>query len=197
MPQSARSSEQELLERARQGDERAFRQLVEQYEGLVAATVIGMLGPGPDAEDVGQETFLRFHRALRGFRGDSSVGTYLTRIAINQSLRALDKRKRWTARFSSRDQSEVPWDPVSPDPTADEVLRSRETAAVVQQAIRKLSPGQRAVMVLRMIDGYSTRETAEILEIPQGTVLSRLSRAMDRLKGLLTPHMDDHEEQTS
>ena len=85
MPESARSSEDKLLERARQGDERAFRQLVERYEGLVAATVIGMLGPGPDAEDVGQETFIRFNRALKSFRGDSSVGTYLTRIAINQS----------------------------------------------------------------------------------------------------------------
>ena len=197
MPESARSSEDKLLERARQGDERAFRQLVERYEGLVAATVIGMLGPGPDAEDVGQETFIRFYRALKSFRGDSSVGTYLTRIAINQSLKALEKKKRWTARFTSRDQTEVPYDPVSTDPVASDALASRESAAAVQRAIRELSPNHRAVVVLRMIDGYSTRDTAEILEIPQGTVLSRLSRAMDSLKVLLTPHVEDYERQGS
>ncbi len=76
--------ESELLRRAREGDDRAFRELVHRYEDRVAATIIGMLGPGPDAEDVGQETFIRLYRSLDGFRGDSSLATYVTRIAINQ-----------------------------------------------------------------------------------------------------------------
>ena len=74
---------EQLAAAARDGDMDAFRMLVEKLEPRVAATVIGMLGPGPDAEDVGQETFVRFYRALNSFRGDSSVVTYVTRIAIN------------------------------------------------------------------------------------------------------------------
>ncbi len=76
-----------LVDRAQSGDEQAFRILVERYEGAVAATVIGMLGHG--AGDVGQEVFVRFYRSLSRFRGEAAVKTYLTRIAINQSLNAL------------------------------------------------------------------------------------------------------------
>ena len=86
MVKSDAISDDRLIERSRNGDSQAFQLLVEKYEGMVAATVIGMLGRGPEAEDVGQETFIRFHGALERFRGDSTVGTYLTRIAINQSL---------------------------------------------------------------------------------------------------------------
>ena len=102
MPTSVRD-EKELLRRAREGDDRAFRELVHRYEDRVAATIIGMLGPGPDAEDVGQETFVRLYRSLDGFRGDSSLATYVTRIAINQSLKAIRRRKSWTRRFIRRD----------------------------------------------------------------------------------------------
>src|SRR4051794_38893163 len=70
-------TDQELIGRARTGDERAFRLLVERHEGVVAATVAGMLGRGDDADDVGQETFIRFYRALGDFRGEASVKTYL------------------------------------------------------------------------------------------------------------------------
>ncbi|RMH54101.1 MAG: sigma-70 family RNA polymerase sigma factor, partial [Bacteroidetes bacterium] len=91
---TASPSDETLVARARQGDEQAFRNLVERYESTVAATVIGMLGAGPEAEDVGQETFIRFYRALHQFRGEAAVGTYLTRIAINLSLNALKRRRR-------------------------------------------------------------------------------------------------------
>jgi len=92
-------SDDALIERARDGQAWAFRRLVERYEGRVAATVVGMLGPGGEADDVGQETFIRFYEALDQYRGEAQLGTYLTRIAINQSLKALQRRKRWTDRF--------------------------------------------------------------------------------------------------
>ncbi len=110
--------------RAPEGDEEAFRCLVERYEGAVAATVIGMLGPGGEVDDVGQEVFVRFYRALDRFRGDSSLKTYLTRIAINLSLNELKRRRRWLDRFRSRDRlvdgllQRVPTALVAPGPDA-------------------------------------------------------------------------------
>src|SRR5215207_4833149 len=108
-------TDQELIGRARAGDERAFRLLVERFEPVVAATVTGMLGPGDDADDVGQETFIRFYRALGDFRGEASVKTYLRRIAVNLSLNALKRRRRFALRFLSRDRAREPL----PEPAAE------------------------------------------------------------------------------
>jgi RNA polymerase sigma-70 factor (ECF subfamily) len=173
-------SDHVLVERARQGDERAFRSLVERHEPRVAATVIGMLGAGDDAEDVGQETFIRLYRSLDRFRGDSSLGTYVTRIAINLSLTALKRRRRQISRFVSQDDIERDLPEASTDPRGE--LERSEDARRVRVAIERLSPNHRAIVVLRMIDGFSTRETSEILGIPAGTVMSRLARAMGRLE---------------
>jgi len=183
------ASDRFLIDRARAGDERAFRELVERYEPRVAATVVGMLGAGDEAEDVGQETFIRLYRSLDRFRGDSSLGTYLTRIAINLSLTALKRRKRRTSRFVSRDERERELPETSVDPRGD--LERKETALEVRAAVEALAPDHRAVVVLRMIDGLSTRETAEILGIPAGTVMSRLARAMDRLERALKEPNDE------
>jgi RNA polymerase sigma-70 factor (ECF subfamily) len=200
-----------LLERARQGDDLAFQRLVERYEARVAATAIGMLGPGMEAEDVGQETFIRLYRSLDRFRGDSALGTYLTRIAINVSLTSLKRRKSKGKLFVSpgRDAhasdggfaadgplaapdetSGVDWT-AAQAPDVHEELERRQRADIVRRAIEGLKPVHRVVMVLRMIEGYSTREAAEILEVPPGTVMSRLSRAMESLEGLLEPVMAD------
>ena len=176
----ASSSDQVLIDRARAGDDRAFRDLVERHEPRVAATVVGMLGSGDEAEDVGQETFIRLYRSLDRFRGESSLGTYLTRIAINLSLTALKKRKRWISRFVSQDETERDLPEASWDPRGE--LERKEDVRRVREAVERLAPNHRAVVVLRMIDGYSTRETAEILGIPAGTVMSRLARAMERLE---------------
>jgi len=182
---AAQPTDEELLDGARRGDDSAFRLLVERYEGRVAATVIGMLGNGEEAEDAGQETFIRFYRSLDRFRGESSLGTYLTRIAINQALDAIKRQQRWTKRFVSRDEEEV----LSAEPVHDvgEEISARERAELVRGAIRTLKPDHRAVVVLRMIEGYSTRETAQILGLPVGTVTSRLSRALDKLETVLGP----------
>src|SRR5215208_2860325 len=75
-------------------DDAVFRALVERHESAIARTVTAMLGPGDDADDVGQETFVRFFHALPRFRGDADVRTYLTRIAVNLSCDALERRKR-------------------------------------------------------------------------------------------------------
>ena len=188
-------SDEILLAEARAGDERAFAAIVDRYEGRVAATVVSMLGPGDEAEDVGQETFIRLYRYLDRYRGDASLGTYLTRIAMNLSLTALRKRKRWFARFVSvestpggePDDGRVPAGPglemlaVDSDDGPLGRLEQTERRHRVHQALADLNPDHRAVVVLRWIDGLSTKEAAVALGIPEGTVMSRLSRAMDRL----------------
>jgi RNA polymerase sigma-70 factor (ECF subfamily) len=148
----------------------------------VAATVIGMLGPTPEAEDVGQETFIRFYQSLKKFRGDSSIGTYITRIAINLSLNELKRRKRQRTYFSSKSA-----DQIENVPETRPENEQGEIKDLVQKGLQKLEPKFRAVIVLRLIDGYSTQETAEILNLPKGTVLSRLARAQIKLRKILAP----------
>ncbi len=144
---------------------------------MIAKVVVGMLGNRPDADDVGQETFIRFYRSLHQYKGDASLGTYLTRIAINLSLNALKKKgiqktsgleekhdKLYAAPSFSQKSDNVEW---------------------VQKALARLDEKYRVVVILRLIEGYSTKETAQILELPEGTVLSRLARAQVKLKSLL------------
>ena len=185
MTHAAPQTDEELIERARQGDSRAFQLLVERYESNVAATVVSMLGRSPEADDVGQETFIRFYKAMDNFKGESSLGTYLTRIAINQSLKALKRRQSWARRFFSRDDDEIVVEETAHD--ENQTIDQWEVRALVQEALLKLSPEHRAVVVLRMLEGYSTKETAALLGIPEGTVTSRLSRALGNLDVLLRP----------
>ncbi len=175
----------ELLAKARDGDHIAFRGLVERHQGIVAGTVIGMLGAGDEADDVGQETFIRFHRALGDFRGDSSVATYLRRIAMNLCLNALKRRRVMAFRLISRDQADTPLDEPTVDGYDAEAVERRD---MVRAAVARLSAKYRPVVVLRLLDGLSTRETAEILKVPAGTVMSRLARAMVELERMLAPY---------
>lgn len=184
----------ELIARARSGDDRAFAALVDRYERAVASTVIGMLGPGDDADDVGQETFIRFHRALGSFRGESSLKTYLVHIAMNLSLNALKRRRKSVLRFVSRDDQSDDGDPLVdlPEPRVgpDGDVDTKELQLLVRAAVRRLGEKQRAVVVLRLFHDCSTKETADILGVPEGTVLSRLSRAMKELESMLRPYVN-------
>ncbi len=177
-------TDHELLQLASTGNKKSFEQLVKRFEYQVAATVIGMLGKGQEAEDVGQEVFVRFYKTVDRFREDSKVGTYLTRIAINLSLNELKRRKRRQLLFKKPDDN-VNGALVDPEDSISE----GERRGLVQLAIQKLAPEFRAVIVLRLIEGYSTEETAEILNIPAGTVLSRLSRAQKKLRNFLAPYI--------
>ena len=179
-------SDEQLINSVRDGDTRAFKELVKRYESRVASTVIGMLGNCPEADDVGQETFIRFYKALGSFRGESSVATYLTRIAINLSLNELKRRKRKYTLFPQSDSEQY-----NDVPDADSARFTVEDKHYINRALEKLKPAYKSVIVLRIIDGYSTEETANILKIPVGTVLSRLARAQRKMKGLLAPYMGE------
>jgi RNA polymerase sigma-70 factor, ECF subfamily len=186
MPTCTDQSDRELLDAARGGPPEAFRRLVERYESQVAATVIGMLGRCQEAQDVGQEVFIRLYRSLDRFRGDARLGTYLTRIAINLSLNEIKRRKRYGERHTDAgdDLAEMA------DPA--DTTTQRVDMADVRRAILGLDPKSRAVVVLRLVEGHSTQQTADILKLPLGTVLSRLSRAQHALRETLKEYREVH-----
>ncbi len=182
-------TDEQIIAEIKNGNEALFREIITRYESQVASTIIGMLGKSTEAEDIGQEVFIRFYNALYNFRGDSSIGTYLTRIAINLSINALKRRKKHHLLFKRQEGNETEL-----SEPMEKGINDIEMERIVQAAIQKLPRKQRAALVLRLIDGYSTKETARILNIPVGTVLSRLSRAQDRLKILLRPYLKEEIE---
>ena len=173
-----------ILREIRNGNDAVFKELIRQYEGLVSATIIGMIGMCSEAEDIGQEVFVRFYKARHSFRGDSSIGTYLTRIAINLSLNEIKRRKRQSRLFLNSDTEINEIEDKDSNPVIDE---DRE---IIRRGIQKLAPKFRSVLVLRLIDGHSTEETSKILKVPIGTVLSRLARAQKKLKEILSPMLE-------
>lgn len=131
---------------------------------------------------------MRFYKSVHRFKGESSLGTYLIRIAINLSINELKRRQRRNRffHFSSEpgiEMESLPAENSLANPSPEQV----EQKAIIHQALQKLEPRFRSVIVLRLIDGYSTKETAQILKLPTGTVLSRLARAQMKLKKILGP----------
>ncbi|MEP6765072.1 MAG: RNA polymerase sigma factor [Gemmatimonadaceae bacterium] len=191
MDLEANQAERALVARAAVGDDDAFRQLVRAHESAVASVVIAMLGVGDDAEDVGQETFVRLLRALPTYRGDSSVRTFITRIAVNASLDMIAKRKR-SARFIRLGTSDDDITATASDPSSEFSSQHdrQEEANIVRRAVDSLDGKHRAVVVLRVLEERSTKEAAELLGVPEGTVMSRLTRAMKKLEAILRPKID-------
>jgi RNA polymerase sigma-70 factor (ECF subfamily) len=180
--QETKLEEQELIACVLNGNNDAFKEIVKKYESRVAATVIGMLGHCAEAEDIGQETFIRLYQSLHKFRGESSLGTYVTRIAINLSLNEIRRRGRHRQTYLTNSEETI-------EKLADTSNQNeqKELSGLIQKGLQQLPAKFRSVIVLRLIDGYSTEETANILNLPLGTVLSRLSRAQMKLKKILTP----------
>ncbi len=170
-------SEEQLVKAVSGGNAAAFKFLVEKFQSDVARTVIGMLGNVAEADDVGQEVFIRFYNSISKFRGDSSIKTYLTRIAINLSLNELKRRKakRWLVFEDGYHEVR----------SIKDEFKSNEIKEMVDLALSELEPNFRSVVVLRLLQGYSTKETSEILKLPQGTVLSRLARGQEKLRNII------------
>jgi RNA polymerase sigma-70 factor (ECF subfamily) len=175
------SDEIELVQAALDGNKNAFGEIVERYRRMVARTVKGMLGDSVYAEDIGQEVFIKLYHSLSEFRGDSKLSTYIQRIAVNLTLNEIKRRKRFFTMFSQKGNNELHEFDV-PDYDTQEQREARE---LVQMALQSLEPKFRVIVTMRMLQGYSTKETADILKLPLGTVLSRLSRAQEQLKGIL------------
>jgi RNA polymerase sigma-70 factor (ECF subfamily) len=183
-------AELELVNRARQGDGTAFSALIRQYEGKIFRLAMNITQNREDAEDVLQEAFLKAYEHLDQFQGNSKFYTWIVRIAVNQALMKLRKRK--TDRSVSLDeQIDTGEDTVAReiaawDPDPEVQYSQDELNSILTEAIDGLAPIYRTVFTLRDVDGLSTEETAEALDLTVPAVKSRLLRARLQLRDKLT-----------
>lgn len=170
----------ELVRRFGEGDERAFDDLLVRYERKVYGIAYRMCGDPDDAREVTQDVFVSAYTALRSFRYEAQVGTWLHRVAVNASLDRLRKRKR-----RAESSLELVGERADTGPAPEERAEAAERAAAVQAALSKLSDDHRAVLVLHDIQDLDYAGVAEALQIPIGTVKSRIHRARAEMAVLL------------
>ena len=178
-------TEQELVARAREGDERAFEQLVADNEKRVYNLCRRLAGNPEDGAELAQEAFLNAWRGLASFQGDSSFSTWLYRLASNACIDLLRKRKRRQERenFCSLDDEEAGWlEPAAPGAGPEEELERKERRQALERELRALPDHQREILVMREVSGLSYQEIGELLSLDLGTVKSRLARARLALK---------------
>lgn len=177
----ASRDDQQLIERIVAGDRRAFARLLDEYETRVYRMALRFTGSVADAEDVTQEIFLGVYKGLANFRGGSSLGTWIYRVAMNHCLEFRRKRRLET----------LPYDEELTLPTTDwrddpvQSADRRELSERVEEALSRLSPAHRDVIVLHELQGLTYQEVAAALDVPVGTVKSRLSNAFRKLRDLL------------
>jgi len=179
-----------LVERVRGGDVSAYDELVRKYERQVFRIAQHITQNREDAEDVMQDAFLKAYEKLDQFQGNSKFYTWLVRIAVNESLMRL--RKRRSGRMVSLDEDveteegSVPRDLADWDPDPEQNYSQTELADILRKTIQGLPPGFRVVFTLRDVDGLSTEETAETLGLSVPAVKSRLLRARLQLRERLS-----------
>lgn len=177
-----------LIARVVEGDSEAFTDLMRRHEDRVFAVCLRLMGSRSAALDASQETFLTLYRKAGQYRATAAVGTWLYRIAVNTCYDLLRKEKR-------RSSEPIP-DYLDPeDSTAQDAYTSVELRPSIEKALADLSPEFRSVVVLADVHGLSMPEVAETLEIPVGTVKSRLFRARRHLAASLGNLSSDSEHQ--
>lgn len=176
-----RTQEASLLERHRQGDGQAFRELYREFEGMVYNLALRMSSNPADAEDITQETFIRAYRHLKKFKGKSSLKTWVFRIALNCSNTRLGRRGRRLAHRVDDSESEL-------ERLADEGRSPEERAlatdlsAAVRVGLDHLPSRYREAVLLRDFEGLDYAEIAEVLGVRIGTVRSRIARGRQQLR---------------
>jgi RNA polymerase sigma-70 factor, ECF subfamily len=187
-----------LVKRVRSGDQRAFRTLVERYQRKVYAVALGMLKDKEEAMDVSQEAFVKVYKYLDHFKGDSSFYTWLYRITTNICIDVLRKRggsRGEDVEFDeslAMDTSEAQIGALgtrlgtNPQKSA---LR-RELAEKIQEALEQVPEKHRAILLLREVEGMSYEDLSRTLEIPKGTVMSRLFHARAKVQKILSEYLE-------
>jgi len=183
-----------LVQRAQQGEQRAFEMLVIKYQRRIERLIGRMVRDAELVQDIAQESFIRAYRALPQFRGDSAFYTWLYRIAVNTAKKALVDLKRDPVIFESAmhlpdDGDETSSREIEPSDgeTPDAVLASKEIAQAVNAAVEALSEDLRQAITLREIEGLSYEEIADVMNCPIGTVRSRIFRAREAIAERLRP----------
>ena len=181
--------DEELVSLAREGDRSAFAELLGRHGREVFGLAFRLTHSYELASDVAQETWIRAWRGLPAFRGEAAFATWVYRIAVNTCYDLLRKERR-------RPSEAMPDYLDLSDPRAEDPYTSVELRPSVEAALATLSPDFRAVVVLSDIEGMSLPEVAEALEVPVGTVKSRLFRARRQLAGVMGNLSDGSEHQT-
>ncbi|MEY3356679.1 MAG: hypothetical protein RL132_493 [Pseudomonadota bacterium] len=189
-----------LVERVKQGDQRAFALLVAKYERRVQRLLSRLVRDSAEIEDITQEAFIKAYRALPQFRGESAFYTWLYRIAINTAKNYLATKSRrpvTVGEFQGADDGEFfdLGDVVEDNNTPDAVLHSRQVAEAVNAAIEALPEDLKAAITLREIEGLSYEEIAQAMDCPIGTVRSRIFRAREAIAQRLRPLLGTKEDE--
>jgi RNA polymerase sigma-70 factor, ECF subfamily len=187
-----------LVKRVRSGDQRAFKLLVERYQRKVYAVALGMLKDKEEAMDVSQEAFVKVYKYLDHFKGDASFYTWLYRITVNICIDVIRKRAGAGGEAVEFDET-LPMDVseanigalgsrlgTNPQKSA---LR-RELAEKIQEALATVPEKHRAILLLREIEGMSYEDLARTLDIPKGTVMSRLFHARAKVQKILSQYLE-------
>ncbi|MFT4523510.1 MAG: RNA polymerase sigma-70 factor (ECF subfamily) [Bacteroidia bacterium] len=171
-------SEEERIQRIVSGKPEEFRWIVQKYNEKVATICYGMLQDHEEAVEMGQTIFIKLFEALPTFKFNSTLETYLTRIAINQCLnRSKQRQKEWKQQVETTELDFIA--------NGSDAYKELENRELTQLALQYLEPKQRSMVVLRMMEGYSIKETAIILDVAEGTVMSGVSRGLQKMKNYL------------
>ena len=183
-----------LVERARQGSQDAFAELVARHQSRVFNLARALTGSDADADDLAQETFVRAFRSLGSFRGESRFQTWLYRIAINQVRTHLRRRALFGWFSTAREEGPGALDRLAAAGDAEADLLRRDA---IDRALARLPADQRTAVTLRDLEGLEYKEIAEVTGTPVGTVMSRIARGREKLRPLLartTPAASDEAE---
>ena len=185
--------EEELLARLKAGDRGAFAEMVEQNSPHIYSLALRMMEEPAEAEEILQETFFQAVRHIGSFRGQSKIGTWLYRIATNQALMRLRRKRLPSISLDVSDERDIaaliPASDWSSRPESD--LLNHEARAEMRKAILALPDSLRVVFVLRDLEGLSTAETAEVLNLSTSAVKSRLLRARLKLRDELSIYFSE------
>lgn len=166
--------EKELIVAAQRGDNRAFASLMKEHQKLIYAMIYRQVGDADVAEELAQESFIKAYRGLKRFRGDCKVSSWLVRIALNQTNSYFRSRRyKQYVRNEQLDAARA----IPTDQSGEQELLQRQRLEQFRRAIASLKPHYREVLVLCGLEGKSYDEAASIMDIPVGTVRSRLNKA--------------------
>lgn len=181
--------DRELITRAQQGDQAAFRSLVERHQRRAFVIAVGLVRDENDAREIVQEAFLRVYRSLGSFQGGSSFFTWLYRIVTNLAIDLMRKPGRKDAELLDNQtiDEDADFPLVSRIDGADplDVMRRREIAERIQAALDALPPYHRGVILMREVEGMSYEEMAQAMGVSKGTIMSRLFHARQKLQRAL------------
>lgn len=178
-------NEKELIARLQARDEAAFEELIRQYEKKVYSLCARMCGNAEDAEEAAQDAFLALWRGIDRFRQESSLSTWIYRLASNACI-DLMRRKKKGAGSVSLDDEELFVDAVDPAPQPHEEAERRETQRLLQEGLLSLPAEYRSILLLREIEGLIYSEISAALDLELGTVKSRISRGRTLLRNFLS-----------